>query len=69
MSAIKEIKVVHAGGKYSILTGRHLLEKAGGLVKPLIRPGATTLIVSNRKVAGLFLSEISRALQREGFKT
>ncbi|HLD50330.1 MAG TPA: 3-dehydroquinate synthase [bacterium] len=69
MSKIKKISVGHAGGKYSILIGRGLLDTVGRLVKPVVRPGATLLIISNKKVAGLFLPKVSRSLQAAGFKT
>ena len=58
MSAIKKISVAHSGGKYFIAIGRGLLRKLGALVKPLIRPGSKVFIVSNKKVAGLFLSKV-----------
>lgn len=66
---MKKEKVTHAGGKYFILIGHDLLGSIGRLAKPVLRPGAKVFIVSNKKVAGLFLSKVERSLQKAGFKT
>ena len=69
MSPIKKITVTYSGGKYSILTGRGLLGSVGKFAGAMIRPGAKVVIISNKKVAGLFLPKILKSFQNAGFKT
>lgn len=51
---------------YSIMVGRNLLGSLGKLLKPL-GAGGKVLIVSNRRVAGLFLNEVQSSLKRAGY--
>ena len=64
---MKTVKVNLKNQSYPILIGRGLLSAVGRLLKPL-RPGSKVLIVSNRKVAGLFLKTVRDSLERAGFE-
>lgn len=59
---------VHLGSRsYTVLIGRNLLSRIGSLLKPL-RLGPKILMVTNRRVARLFLLEVRRSLIRAGFE-
>ena len=64
---MKKITVSLAGRSYPILIGRKLLPSVGRWVKPL-GVGPKVLIVSNRRVAGLFLRTVRASLARAGFE-
>lgn len=64
---MKKIKVRLGERSYSIVIGRNLLPSLGKLLKPLTL-GRKVLIVSNRRVAGLFLAAVRNSLSRTGFK-
>ena len=64
---MKEIVVRLQGRSYSILIGRNLLASLGARLKPL-GLGRRILIVSNRRVAGLFLAPVRNSLKRAGFE-
>ena len=52
---------------YSILIGRKLLSSLGDLLRPL-KLGPKILIVSNRRVASFFLSQVRETLKRTGYQ-
>lgn len=64
------MKTIHLHLKersYSILIGRNLLSPLGRFLKPL-KLGSKILIVSNRRVAGLFLTRVRASLARAGYE-
>ena len=59
---------VHLGSRsYAILIGRNLIPSLGRFLKPL-RLGSKILIVSNQKIARLFLKPVSVSLKHAGFQ-
>lgn len=64
---MKKIKVHLGKRSYPILIGRNLISRTGNLLKPL-RLGLKILIVSNRKVGGLFLGKVRASLHRAGYQ-
>ena len=64
---MKKIDVRLSDRSYSIVIGRNLLPSLGHLVKPL-GLGSKVLIVSNRRVANLFLVPVRHALKKAGYE-
>lgn len=64
---MKKINVRLGTNSYPILIGRGMLPKIGTLLKPL-RLGSKILVVTNRRVAALFLKPIRTSLKRAGYE-
>lgn len=64
---MKRIRIRLKNNSYSILIGRGLLARMGGWLKSL-RVGKKVLIVSNRRVARLYLGPVSKSLRKAGFQ-
>ena len=64
---MKRIQIRLKNKGYSVLIGRGLLARVGGLCRPL-GVGKKVLIVSNRRVARYYLRPVSKSLARAGFQ-
>ncbi len=63
---MKKINIQLSGRNYSILVGRNLLMRVGTLIKSL-HLGAKVLVVTNKKVGGLYLASVQNSLKSIGF--
>lgn len=59
---------VNASGKYDVLIGRSLLEKCGGLIANATA-AKRFAVISDDNVAPLYMSAVTKALEKEGFET
>ena len=64
---MKTIRLKLEERSYSILIGRNLISSLGRLLKPL-KLGSKILVVSNRRVASLFLARVRISLARGGYE-
>lgn len=64
---MKKIRLNLKDRSYSIVIGRNLLPQIAKWLRPL-KLGKKILIVTNRRVANLFLAPVQRSLIRAGFK-
>lgn len=64
---MKKIKVNLKSNSYPILIGRNLLTSTGRLVKQL-GVGSEVLVISNKKIPGIFLKTVKSSLTHSGFQ-
>lgn len=63
---MKRISIRLGERSYEIVIGRNLLTLIGNLLRPL-RLGPKVLVVTNRRIAGLFLAAVLSSLKRTGY--